>query len=64
MARAYALGDGRNYVTPDDIKDLIHPVLAHRIAITPEAELDGITETMVLDQIVDSVEVPRSRTGS
>ncbi len=64
VARAYALGDGRNYVTPDDIKDLIHPVLAHRIAITPEAELDGITETMVLDQIVDSVEVPRSRTGS
>jgi MoxR-like ATPase len=61
VARAYALGDGRNYVTPDDIKDVCRPVLAHRMAVTPEAELDGITEEMVIDQIIESIPVPRDR---
>jgi MoxR-like ATPase len=61
VSRAYALGDGRNYVTPDDIKDVCKPVLSHRMAVTPEAELDGITEEMVLDQIIESIPVPRDR---
>jgi MoxR-like ATPase len=61
VARAYALAEGRNFVSPDDIKALYQPVLAHRIAVTPEAELDGITEAEVLDGIVDSLPVPRAR---
>ena len=61
IARAYALAEGRNFVSPDDIKALYQPVLAHRIAVTPEAELDGITEAEVLDGIVDSLPVPRAR---
>ncbi|MGD9703670.1 MAG: AAA family ATPase [Acidimicrobiia bacterium] len=61
IARAYALAEGRNFVSPDDIKVLYQPVLAHRIALTPEAELDGLTEAEVLDQIVDSLPVPRAR---
>ncbi len=61
VARAYALAEGRNFITPDDIKALYQSVLQHRIAVTPEAELDGITEADVLDEIVDSLPVPRSR---
>ena len=61
VARAYALAEGRNFITPDDIKALYQAVLQHRIAVTPEAELDGITEADVLDEIVDSLPVPRSR---
>jgi MoxR-like ATPase len=61
VARAYALGDGRNFVSPDDVKALYQPVLAHRIAVTPEAELDGLSEADVLDQIIESLPVPRSR---
>lgn len=40
-ARGVALLAGRNYVTPDDVKRLLEPVLAHRIVLTPEAEADG-----------------------
>jgi MoxR-like ATPase len=64
VARAYALAEGRNFVSPDDIKALYQCVLSHRIAVTPEAELDGITEAEVLDQIVDSLPVPRARQTS
>jgi MoxR-like ATPase len=61
VARAYALASGRGYITPDDIKVLCEPVLAHRVAITAEAEIDGITAGDVLRQILDEVEVPRTR---
>ncbi len=61
VARAYALSQHREFVTPDDIKDLVEPVLAHRIAVTADAEVDGISETDVLRTVVDKVEVPRSR---
>lgn len=59
IAKAYAVGDGRNWVSPDDIKAVAVPVLAHRIAVTPEAELDGITANDLLDEILNSVPVPR-----
>ncbi|MEZ5218923.1 MAG: MoxR family ATPase [Ilumatobacteraceae bacterium] len=61
VARALAIGEGRAFVTPDDIKDLLTPVLAHRIAVTPAAELDGILPEHVLDTIVDGIDVPRLR---
>jgi len=61
VARAYALANGRGYITPDDVKVLCEPVLAHRVAITAEAEIDGVTAGDLLRQILDEVEVPRSR---
>ena len=59
VRRAYALANGRAYVTPDDVKALAVPVLAHRVALTPEAEIDGLTEAAVVQSILDQVPVPR-----
>lgn len=59
VARGYAMSDGRDYVTADDIKALASPVLAHRVAVTAEAELDGLNEVDIINTIVDQVEVPR-----
>lgn len=50
--RAWALGHGRTYVTPDDVKTLAEPVLAHRLILDPEAEFDGVTATAVIGQIL------------
>lgn len=47
------------FVTPDDIKDAAIPVLQHRVVVTPEREMEGITSTEIIKQIVDSVEIPR-----
>ncbi|WP_062070653.1 AAA family ATPase [Demequina sediminicola] len=51
-ARTWALGHGRAYVTPDDVKSLAEPVLAHRLILDPEAEFDGVTATAVIGQIL------------
>lgn len=59
VARAYAVGRGRNWVNPDDIKSVAVPVLAHRLSIAPEAELDGVTARDVLEQILAATAVPR-----
>jgi MoxR-like ATPase len=58
-ARSWAWLSGRNYVTPDDIKAMARPTLRHRIALRPEAELEGATPDGVLDGILASVPVPR-----
>ncbi|QCR19670.1 AAA family ATPase [Agrococcus sp. SGAir0287] len=63
-ARAYAALDGRDYVTPDDVKALVIPVLAHRIVLEPEAELDGITQETILQQLMLSTPPPRGRDRS
>jgi MoxR-like ATPase len=60
-ARARALIHGRTFITPDDIKVLAAPVLAHRIVVTPEAALAGQTAEAVLDRAVASVPVPHAR---
>jgi MoxR-like ATPase len=64
IARALAIGRGRSYVTPDDIKLLLVPVLSHRVAVTAEAELDGVVESDVIREIADAVPVPRVRESS
>ena len=61
VAKAFALSCGRSYVTPDDVKHLAVPVLAHRVALTPDAEIEGITEADVINEILGSVPVPRAR---
>lgn len=58
-ARSWAWLSGRNYVTPDDVKAMARPTLRHRIALRPEAELEGATPDGVLDGILSSVPVPR-----
>ena len=58
-ARAFAAINGRDFVTPDDIKFLAAPVLKHRIQLTPEKEMEGSSVDEVINQLVAKVEVPR-----
>jgi MoxR-like ATPase len=58
-ARAWAWLSGRDFVTPDDVKAMSRPTLRHRIALRPEAELEGANPDGVLDGILASVPVPR-----
>lgn len=59
--RAYAALDGRDYATPDDVKALVIPALAHRIVLEPEAELDGVTQETILQQLMLSTTPPQGR---
>ena len=59
VSRAWAWLNGRTYVTPDDVKALAIPALAHRMQLQPEAELDGLTSEQVLSTILSSVAAPR-----
>jgi MoxR-like ATPase len=58
-SRAWAWLSGRNFVTPDDVKALAHPCLRHRVALRPEALMDGVQVDDVLGSILASVPVPR-----
>ena len=58
-SRAWAWMNGRTFVTPDDVKALAHATLAHRLALRPEAELEGVSVGSVLASAVGSVPVPR-----
>ncbi|WOX04190.1 AAA family ATPase [Microbulbifer pacificus] len=58
-ARAHALLQGRDFVLPDDIKAMAVPVMRHRVAVSPDMEIDGETADSVLAQIIESVEAPR-----
>ncbi|GAB2869183.1 MoxR family ATPase [Pseudoduganella ginsengisoli] len=60
LARAMALLAGRDFVTPDDIKQAALPVLRHRIAISPESELDGLNADQLLDALVQQTAAPRA----
>ncbi|MEI7054560.1 MoxR family ATPase [Nocardioides sp. CCNWLW239] len=58
-ARAWAWLAGRDFVTPDDVKSLAHATLAHRLALRPEAELEGVQVSQVLSSAIGAVPVPR-----
>ena len=60
VARVVALLDGRDFVTPDDIKSFALPALRHRIALTPDALLEGRKPGDILNAVVDSVSAPRA----
>ncbi|MDR6200988.1 MULTISPECIES: AAA family ATPase [Microbacterium] len=60
-ARTWALAHGRGYVTPDDVKALAEPVLAHRLILDPEAEFDGVTAGAVIGQVMLDVAPPTQR---
>jgi MoxR-like ATPase len=57
-AKARAAILGRDYVTPDDVKELCVAVLNHRLALKPEAELEGVTTTAVINRILSEVPIP------
>jgi MoxR-like ATPase len=59
-AQAAAAIDGRDYATPDDVKDVAQVVLAHRLIVQPEAEIEGATAASVLTEVLASVPVPRA----
>jgi MoxR-like ATPase len=59
-ARALAMLNGVDYVTPDDIKSLVLPVLRHRVILSPEVEIDGLGVDAVLGNLLDKVDAPRS----
>ncbi|WP_246282556.1 AAA family ATPase [Flavobacterium agri] len=58
-SKGFAALRGRDFVTPEDIKDAAIPVLQHRIIVTPEREMEGLTSTEIIKQILESVEIPR-----
>ena len=58
-SRAWAALEGRDFVTPDDIKRLSKPVLEHRLILRPEFELEGATVSEAIERILQSVPVPR-----
>jgi MoxR-like ATPase len=58
-SRAAAALQGRDYITPDDVKSLVAPVLTHRVTLSPEAEMEGVALEDLLARIFEQVEVPR-----
>jgi MoxR-like ATPase len=58
-AKAAAAVNGRDFVTPSDIKEIINPVLCHRIILSPEKEMEGIHPEEIINLLVQSIEVPR-----
>lgn len=58
-AKAFAAINGRDFVTPEDVKRGLAPVLRHRIILSPEREMEGMTPETVIDMIAQSIEIPR-----
>ncbi|MBQ4914484.1 MoxR family ATPase [Maribacter sp. MMG018] len=58
-AKAFAAINGRDFVTPEDVKKAMVPVLNHRVILTPEREMEGMTTENVVKMIMESVEIPR-----
>lgn len=59
VAKAAAALEERDYLIPDDVKSAVLPVLRHRVMMKPEAELEGQDSDQVLNEIINSVEVPK-----
>jgi MoxR-like ATPase len=59
-AKVYAMAQSRPFVTPDDVKALAQPVLAHRLIIAPDAQLDGVKASDVIAGVLGRVPVPEA----
>ncbi|WP_290813945.1 MoxR family ATPase [Halovivax sp.] len=57
-SRAYATLTGRDFVTPDDIKRVAQPVMAHRLVLTPDATVNDVAKSRVIESVLDSEPVP------
>jgi len=58
-SKSYALLQGRDFVTPDDIKFIAVPVLQHRLILSPETEMEGYSAAVVCKRIIEKIEVPK-----
>jgi MoxR-like ATPase len=58
-SKAIAAIKGRDFVTPEDILEAVPPVLRHRIILSPDKEMEGITEDTVIKQIIQTMDIPR-----
>ncbi|RYY56620.1 MAG: MoxR family ATPase [Chitinophagaceae bacterium] len=58
-SKAIAAMQGRDFVTPEDIREVVVPVLRHRIILAPDKEMEGVTEEEVIRQIIQAMDVPR-----
>ena len=59
-AKALALMNGESFITPDDVKAMVIPVLRHRVILAPEVEIDGLKVDDVLHTLIEKVDAPRS----
>jgi MoxR-like ATPase len=64
VARTQAAVEGRHYVTPDDVKTMLRPVLTHRLILRPEAQMRGSSLEDIVDGIAQGVPVPGTRVGT
>ncbi len=60
-AKVWALSQGRDHVTPDDIKTLAHPILCHRLLLNDEAQFTGVDVNRVIDELLNDVAAPAHR---
>lgn len=58
-SKAFAAIRGRDFVTPEDIKEASYAVLRHRVVVSPEREMEGLTADEIIRQILESIEIPR-----
>lgn len=58
-SKAFAAIRGRDFVTPEDIKEASFAVLRHRVVVSPEREMEGLTADEIIRQILESIEIPR-----
>lgn len=58
-AKAFAVMNSRDFITPDDVRDVVYPALRHRILLTPEKEMEGSSPEDIIKSIVEKIEVPR-----
>lgn len=58
-SKAIAAMKGRDFVTPEDIREVVVPVLRHRIILSPDKEMEGVSEEEVIKQIIQGMDVPR-----
>lgn len=62
-AQAWAALNGRDFVTPDDVKVLARPVLSHRLIVSPAARVRNVTAQTIIDEVLAAVPVPGARAG-
>jgi MoxR-like ATPase len=58
-SKAMAATNGRDFVTPEDILEVVTPILRHRIILSPDKEMEGVTEDAVIKQILQTMDIPR-----
>ena len=61
LSKAHAAVSGRDYVIPDDVKQIVGPAIAHRLVLKPEARVKGLKPEKIIEDIVNNIAVPITR---